>query len=115
MRRSATPPATTSGSSRRRTLDHVPVRCAAMLAIREAGDGDEPLVLVHGAGTSSAIWRRAMGLPAPGRQVVAPDVPGYGGSPPAGRGFALEEVTERLADGLDEAGVAAPYDLVGHS
>jgi pimeloyl-ACP methyl ester carboxylesterase len=86
-----------------------------MLAIREAGDGDEPLVLVHGAGTSSAIWRRAMGLLAPGRKVVAPDVPGYGGSPPAGRGFALEEVTERLADGLDEAGVAAPYDLVGHS
>jgi pimeloyl-ACP methyl ester carboxylesterase len=93
----------------------VPVRCAAMLAIREEGDGDDPLVLVHGAGTSGAIWRRAMGLLAPGRKVVAPDVPGYGGSPPAGRGFALEEVTERLVAGLDEAGVAAPYDLVGHS
>jgi pimeloyl-ACP methyl ester carboxylesterase len=86
-----------------------------MLAIREQGDGDEPLVLVHGAGTSSAIWRRAMGLLVEGRRVVAPDVPGYGGSPPAGRGFALEEVTERLADGLEEAGVPAPYDLVGHS
>lgn len=93
----------------------MPVRCAAMLAIREEGDGDDPLVLVHGAGTSGAIWRRAMGLLAPGRKVVAPDVPGYGGSPPAGRGFALEEVTERLVAGLDEAGVAAPYDLVGHS
>jgi pimeloyl-ACP methyl ester carboxylesterase len=93
----------------------VPVRCAAMLAIREEGDGDEPLVLVHGAGTSGAIWRRAVGLLAAPRRVVAPDVPGYGGSPPAGPGFALEEVTERLAAGLDEAGVAAPYDLVGHS
>ena len=30
-----------------------------MLAIREEGRGD-PLVLVHGAGTSSAIWRRTM-------------------------------------------------------
>jgi pimeloyl-ACP methyl ester carboxylesterase len=86
-----------------------------MLAIREEGDGDEPLVLVHGAGTSGAIWRRAMGLLAPSRRVVAPDVPGYGGSPPAGPGFALEQVAERLAAGLDEAGVAAPYDLVGHS
>jgi pimeloyl-ACP methyl ester carboxylesterase len=86
-----------------------------MLAIGEQGDGDEPLVLVHGAGTSSAIWRRAMGPLVEGRRVVAPDVPGYGGSPPAGRGFALEEVTERLADGLEEAGVPAPYDLVGHS
>jgi pimeloyl-ACP methyl ester carboxylesterase len=86
-----------------------------MLAIREEGSGGEPLVLVHGAGTSGAIWHRAMGLLAPGRKVFAPDVPGYGGSPPAGRGFALDEVTQRLADGLDEAGVAAPYDLVGHS
>ena len=86
-----------------------------MLAIREVGGGGEPLVLVHGAGTSGAIWRRAMGLLAPGRKVIAPDLPGYGGSPPAGRGFALEEVTERLAAGLDEAGVRAPYDLVGHS
>jgi pimeloyl-ACP methyl ester carboxylesterase len=86
-----------------------------MLAIREEGSG-EPLVLVHGAGTSGAIWQRAMGLLVDtGRKVVAPDVPGYGGSPPAGRGFALEQVTERLADGLDAAGVAAPYDLVGHS
>jgi len=86
-----------------------------MLAIREEGDGDEPLVLVHGAGTSGAIWRRAMGLLAARRKVVAPDVPGYGGSPPAGRGFALEEVTQCLSAGLDEACVGAPYDLVGHS
>jgi pimeloyl-ACP methyl ester carboxylesterase len=92
----------------------VPIRCRAMLAIREEGSGD-PLVLVHGAGTSGAIWRRAMGLLAAERKVVAPDVPGYGGSPPAGPGFALDEVTERLAAGLDEAGVAAPFDLVGHS
>jgi hypothetical protein len=30
-----------------------------MLAIREEDRG-EPLVLVHGAGTSSAIWRRTI-------------------------------------------------------
>jgi pimeloyl-ACP methyl ester carboxylesterase len=85
-----------------------------MLAIREEGEGD-PLVLVHGAGTSSAIWRRTMPRLAGGRRVVAPDLPGYGGSPAAGRGFALEEVTDRLAVGLADAGVRAPYDLVGHS
>jgi pimeloyl-ACP methyl ester carboxylesterase len=86
-----------------------------MLAISEVGSGD-PLVLVHGAGTSCAIWRRAMPLLArDGRHVVTPDVPGYGGSPPAGPGFALEQVAERLASGLQTAGVAAPYDLVGHS
>jgi pimeloyl-ACP methyl ester carboxylesterase len=86
-----------------------------MLAIREEGVGD-PLVLVHGAGTSSAIWRRTVPLLAGDhRRVVAPDVPGYGGSPAAGPGFALEEVTDRLAAGLDDAEMPAPYDLVGHS
>jgi len=85
-----------------------------MLAIREEGRG-EPLVLVHGAGTSSAIWQRTMPLLAGHRRVIAPDVPGYGGSPAAGPGFALEEVADRLAAGLDDAGVASPYDLVGHS
>jgi pimeloyl-ACP methyl ester carboxylesterase len=85
-----------------------------MLAIREEGAGD-PLVLVHGAGTSGAIWRRTLPLLADGRRVVAPDLPGYGGSPAAGPGFALEEVTDRLVTGLDEAGVPVPYDLVGHS
>jgi pimeloyl-ACP methyl ester carboxylesterase len=85
-----------------------------MLAIRETGAGD-PLVLVHGAGTSAAIWRRTMALLADDRRVVAPDLPGYGGSPAAGPGFALDEVTDRLAAGLDDAGVPASYDLVGHS
>jgi pimeloyl-ACP methyl ester carboxylesterase len=85
-----------------------------MLAIREIGTGDA-LVLVHGAGTSAAIWRRTMPLLADDRRVVAPDLPGYGGSPAAGPGFALDEVTDRLAAGLDDAGIPAPYDLVGHS
>jgi pimeloyl-ACP methyl ester carboxylesterase len=85
-----------------------------MLAIREEGAGD-PLVLVHGAGTSGAIWRRVVPLLAPRYRVVAPDVPGYGGSPAAGPGFALEEVADHLAEELRSAGVEGPYDLVGHS
>jgi pimeloyl-ACP methyl ester carboxylesterase len=85
-----------------------------MLCLQDEGHG-EPLVLVHGAGTSSAVWRRATPLLAARRRVIAPDLPGYGGSPAAGRGFALEEVTDRLASGLEEAGVPSPYDLVGHS
>jgi pimeloyl-ACP methyl ester carboxylesterase len=86
-----------------------------MLAIREEGQGD-PLVLVHGAGTSSAIWHRVTPrLADGGRRVVAPDVPGYGGSPAAGPGFALEEVTDDLAAGLQQAGTETPYDVVGHS
>jgi pimeloyl-ACP methyl ester carboxylesterase len=85
-----------------------------VLLIRDDGDGDA-LVLVHGAGTSGAIWRRVTPLLTERTRVIAPDVPGYGGSPAAGHGFALDEVAERLATGLDDAGVPAPYDLVGHS
>ncbi len=85
-----------------------------MLAIREEGRG-EPLVLVHGAGTSSAIWRRTMPPLAARRRVIAPDLPGYGGSPAAGPGFALQQVTDHLVAGLEDAGVRDPYDLVGHS
>ena len=67
-----------------------------MLVIRDDGDGD-PLVLVHGAGTSGAIWRRATPMLTERRRIIAPDVPGYGGSPAAGNGFALEEAADRLA------------------
>ena len=67
------------------------------------GDEQRDLAAHHAAG-SPMRWR-----------VVAPDVPGYGGSPAAGPGFALEQVADRLAAGLRVAGVPAPYDLVGHS
>jgi pimeloyl-ACP methyl ester carboxylesterase len=30
--------------------------------------------------------------------VIAPDLPGYGGSPAAGPGFALQQVTDRLGE-----------------
>ena len=70
-----------------------------MLVIRDDGDGD-PRVLVHGAGTSGAIWRRATPMLTERRRVIAPDVPGYGGSPAAGSGFALEEVLGALVDQL---------------
>ena len=84
------------------------------LGLDDAGSG-ETLVLIHGLATTRRIW----GLVAPGlretRRVVAVDVPGFGGSPPVGRGFELESVAQRIADGLAEAGIPAPYDLVGHS
>src|SRR6476646_8452301 len=86
----------------------------AMLAIREEGRG-EPLVLVHGAGTSSAVWRRTMPSLAARRRVIAPDLPGYGCSPAAGPDFALPQRTDHLMAGLEGAGLHGPYDLVGHS
>jgi pimeloyl-ACP methyl ester carboxylesterase len=87
---------------------------AGLLAIDDSGQGDA-LVLVHGLATTRQIW----GLVAPAlaltRRVVTLDVPGFGESAPAGAGFELESVAQRIARGLAARGVRAPFDLVGHS
>ncbi|HEV2753261.1 MAG TPA: alpha/beta fold hydrolase [Solirubrobacteraceae bacterium] len=80
----------------------------------QRGEG-APLVLVHGVGASGEIWRRVVGTLARERRVSAADLPGFGASPPAGPGFALDAVADRLGEGLAAAGVSAPFDLVGHS
>jgi pimeloyl-ACP methyl ester carboxylesterase len=85
-----------------------------LLHLRDQGSGD-PIVLIHGAGTSGAIWGRVIAGLAESRRVVAPDLPGYGSSPPIGHGFEFADVADRVAVGLRKAGVKPPYDLVGHS
>jgi pyruvate dehydrogenase E2 component (dihydrolipoamide acetyltransferase) len=76
----------------------------------EQGDG-EPLVLLHGVATSRLIWRRVLAPLALRRRVIAVDVPGFGESEPVGPGFELEQVADRLVDGLG----LDRFDLVGHS
>jgi len=84
------------------------------LAVDVTGRG-EPIVLVHGLATTGAIWRRVAPSLARSRSVAAIDVPGFGASDPAGRGFDLDAVAQRIRVGLARAGFAEPYDLVGHS
>jgi pimeloyl-ACP methyl ester carboxylesterase len=84
-----------------------------MIAIDVSGSGD-PLVLFHGVGASRVVWRHATRLLAPRRLVIAPDLPGFGESPPAGSGFDLASTAEALADPLAER-AGARFDLVGYS
>jgi pimeloyl-ACP methyl ester carboxylesterase len=77
----------------------------------EHGSG-EPLVLLHGVATSRMIWRRVSAPLARNRRVIAVDVPGFGDSPPAGPGFDLDAVADRLVEGL---GLGQPFDVLGHS
>ena len=74
-----------------------------------------PLVLLHGLATTRAIWDRTAPELARTRSVVALDVPGFGLAPPAGRGFRLDDVADRLHDELRAAIGVGPVDLVGHS
>jgi pimeloyl-ACP methyl ester carboxylesterase len=84
-----------------------------MIAIDQTGDGP-PLVLLHGVGTSRVIWRRVTPRLARQRLVVAPDLPGFGGSSAAGPGFDLDVATDALAGPLSER-AGGPFDLVGNS
>jgi pimeloyl-ACP methyl ester carboxylesterase len=85
-----------------------------LLAIEDSGRG-QPLVLIHGLATTRQIWGLVVPALAERRRVVTLDVPGFGESAPAGPGFELEAVAERIARGLAARGVRAPFDLVGHS
>ncbi len=84
--------------------------------MRQAGDGDgEPLLLIHGLGTSQVIWDSVVPGLACTRRVVTIDLPGFGRSAPAGPGFELGTVADRVARGLAAHGVSGPLDVVGHS
>jgi len=85
-----------------------------LLAVEEAGSG-EPLVLIHGLATTRGIWSQVIPALSRSRRVVTLDVPGFGESAPAGPGFELEVVADRIARGLAARGIRGPFDLVGHS
>lgn len=91
------------------------------LHLREAlptTDTAEPAVLVHGLGGSATNWTDVMGLLRDRLHCLAPDLPGFGWSPPpSGRDYSLRahalrmiELIESLADLRGE-----PVHLLGNS
>jgi pimeloyl-ACP methyl ester carboxylesterase len=82
------------------------------IAYRELGEGP-PVVLLHGWPTSSLLWRDVMPALARHHRVIAPDLPGFGGSskPPGGYDFLR---FERVLDGLLQALDIDQTALVGH-
>ena len=72
-------------------------------------------MLLHGLGTTQQIWSLVAAPLSAARRVITLDLPGFGESAPAGDGFDLDEVTDRLARALAAHHVTAPFDLVGHS
>jgi pimeloyl-ACP methyl ester carboxylesterase len=81
--------------------------------LRWGGDGGPTALLVHGVMSAAATWWRvAAALAEAGWRVVAPDLRGHGGSPPAVRHRVADHLADlgRLPDGRDG------WDLVvGHS
>ncbi len=68
-------------------MGQVELKRAGDIAYREALPerpwGADPVLLVHGFPESSYMWRHLLpAIAAAGRRAVAPDLPGYGDSPP---------------------------------
>ena len=84
------------------------------MTINVTGHG-EPLVLIHGLATTAHVWDAVVPALARDRMVVTLDVPGFGASAPAGPGFALDRVADRIARTVAAHGIPTPFDLVGHS
>lgn len=84
---------------------------------RETGAG-EPMVLLHGVGSSSASWvdfMAAAGELLPGKRLLAWDAPGYGESTPLPQSVpAAADYAAALKGMLDGLGLENIY-LVGHS
>jgi pimeloyl-ACP methyl ester carboxylesterase len=85
-------------------------------AYGEAGDGD-PLVFLHGWGLGQHAYKRAMRrLVRLGVRVIAPALPGFGGTadlPP--EDFSIEGYGDWVAAFLDALRVDEPCIVVGHS
>jgi pimeloyl-ACP methyl ester carboxylesterase len=81
--------------------------------LREEGSGSgTPVLLLHGVPETSSVWRDLAPQLAVGRRVLAPDLPGLGGSTYTG-GYDVPSLVTQLVS-LIEAEVDGPVDVVGH-
>jgi pimeloyl-ACP methyl ester carboxylesterase len=86
------------------------------MRVMEAGEG-EPLVFLHGWGLSPRTYEQGITrLTAGGVRVIAPALPGFGGSdgPPLLR-IDLKADSRRIAGLIDALALEEPVFLVGHS
>jgi pimeloyl-ACP methyl ester carboxylesterase len=91
------------------TLWGAPVR------FREAGAGPRPpLLLLHGWGGSSRYWLPTLAALSADRHVLAPDIPGFGASPPLSGPATAQRMAELVIAFADARGLQQ-FDLNGHS
>ncbi|HEY8791994.1 MAG TPA: alpha/beta fold hydrolase [Gaiellaceae bacterium] len=77
------------------------------------GEGP-PLILVHGLGGAAANWTELVPLLAKRHRVLAPDLPGHGGSTALPAVAGLEPFADRVALVAEREGML-PAVVVGHS
>lgn len=88
-------------------LSHGPI------AYRQEGNGT-PILLIHGWGGSSRYWQKTAHYLASTFTVYAPDLPGYGVSPPMSGEITSERFAESLREFLERLNIG-PCHLIAHS
>jgi pimeloyl-ACP methyl ester carboxylesterase len=87
----------------------------APMEVMEAGSG-EPLLFLHGWGLTPRAYDQAvLRLCAAGVRVVAPSLPGFGGSAALGLRAGLGDYAERVAALVEALDPDRPVFVVGHS
>lgn len=85
-----------------------------MISLYRAGDG-QPLVLLHGIGHRWQAWQPVIGRLAAYHEVIAVDLPGFGGSPlPSGTVATMAGTVASIVELLVGLGVARPH-VAGNS
>jgi pimeloyl-ACP methyl ester carboxylesterase len=80
----------------------------------EMGDGDAPLLLVHGLAGCWQNWLEQVPRFARSRRVIAPDLPGFGGSPMPGWDLSIPAYGELIHDFCSALGLER-ITIVGNS
>lgn len=82
--------------------------------LRETGAGDgTPVLLLHGVPETSSLWRDVAPALGEGRRVLAPDLPGLGGSAYPGP-YDVPSVVDQVLALLDSQVGPRQVDVVGH-
>jgi pimeloyl-ACP methyl ester carboxylesterase len=90
--------------------------CGTGTMVWHVWGNDPPVVLLHGGSGSRTHWARNIeALANAGRQVLVPDLPGFGDSASPPEGQDADALPPRLEIGLRQLLVGKPIDLVGFS
>lgn len=81
--------------------------------VTDSGSGD-PLLLLHGWGASRKLFEQLVAHAGNGHRVIAPDLPGFGDTPPPERPFCVDDYVDWVVSLMDSRSVAA-CDIVAHS
>ena len=84
------------------------------LWFEERGAG-VPLLLVHGFPLDHTMWTTQIEAISSRCRVIAPDLPGFGRSPPAGDKTTMDQFADDLAGLLDALGISEPVVYCGLS